>query len=298
MSTSEIHTKTLSSALTELETLASEEDVGFRGHSSVEWRLCSTLARFATVTSENWDILPDHLLSHFMSSLASVGRLPSIIKDRRSRLEFGRHYGVPSPLIDFSLSPYVAIFFAFNGIRRDYQNEGAEVVIYAVRFKGLAQAWARLSAGRDSTLNARHYNAFLYERSPLFEHGYPPYSLKLIRFPASWNTRMQRQMGMFLYDTLDYAALKKRDLEDFISDIKESAGLGGTEPLSTLTKIFIPKSIVRDVFVRLELMGMTEVRLLDDHEGAAADVYNSFNYNRKTGYAWDLEIDRPDYTKS
>jgi FRG domain len=298
MSISEIHTTTLGQALTELENLAAEDDVGFRGHSNVEWRLCSTLSRFTTVTSENWHMLNDELLKHFMSGLASVGQLPSTMKDRRGRLEFARHYGVPSPLIDLSLSPYVAIFFAFNGIRRDYQNAAAEVVVYAVRFRGLAHAWAQLCAHGDSVLFAQHYDRFLYERNPLFVRAYPKYTLKLIRFPASWNTKMQRQMGMFLYDSLDYAMLKKRDLEEFISDVKESAlGPGSTKTSSTLTKVYIPKSIVRDVFVRLELMGMTGARLLDGHEGAAADVYNSSNYNRKTGYAWDLEVDPPDDTE-
>src|SRR5258708_1834100 len=162
MSISEIHTKTLSHALTELDSLASEEYVGFRGHSNVEWRLCSTLSRFTTIAHQSWDMLPDALLSHFMSGLASVG-LPSTTMDRRGRLEFGRHYGVPSPLIDFSHSPYVALFFAFNGIRPDPRHPDAEVVVYALRFRDLAHAWARRCAGTDSKMYSEHFNAFLYE---------------------------------------------------------------------------------------------------------------------------------------
>jgi FRG domain len=297
MSIAEVHTKTLAEALTHLEDLASNDYVGFRGHSNVEWRLCSTLSRFTTIARENWDILPDLLLSHFMSALASVGQLPQANMDRRGRLEYGRHYGVPSPLIDFTFSPYVALFFAFNGVRPDANNKDAEVVIYTLNFQALAQAWALSCDSLDIQHSAKHYDAFLHEKNPLFPNGYPAHTLKLILFPASWNRRMQRQMGMFLYDTLNYLMMRKADLEEFIKDIKEPAESNGANAPKTLTKVFIPKSIARDVFTRLDLMGMTGARLLDDHEGAAADVYNSYNYNRKSGYNWDLVMDPPDDTK-
>jgi hypothetical protein len=296
MSITEVHAKTLADALTSLEGLAANEYVGFRGHSNITWHLSSTLSRFTTIPHENWSSLPDQLLSHFMSALASVGRLPSTKMDRRGRLEYGRHHGVPSPLIDFTFSPYVALFFAFNGVRPDLQNKDAEVVVYSLNFQALATAWARHSTILHEQDHFKYYSAFLYEQNPLFPNGYPAHTLKLILFPASWNTRMQRQMGMFLYDTLDYAALHKRDLEEFIADIREPDGPYDTRA-PILTKIFIPKSIARDVFTRLDLMGMTGVRLLDNHEGAAADVYNSYNYNRKSGYNWDLEIEPPDDSK-
>jgi len=293
VSVSEIHTKTLPEALAELEALASDDSVVFRGHSNVSWRLGSTLARYSTVPHRPWDTLIDELLSHFMNGLASVGQLPSRKMDRRARLEFGRNYGVPSPLIDFTLSPYVALFFAFDGIRPEPTKPDEEVVVYALALTSLAVDWAKRGGSFDS-----EYSSFMYEREDmfpngLFPHGYPAGILKFIRFPASWNTRMLRQMGAFLYDTLDYRLQGKLDLEDFITAIQEPAGVAG-KPSQTLVKVFIPKSIASNVFSRLELMGMTGARLMDDHVGAAADVYNSYNYNRRTGYTWDLLMPPPD----
>jgi hypothetical protein len=50
------------------------------------------------------------MIDHFIVNLISIGvTLPFDQDDRRGRLEFARHYGVPSPLIDFSQSPYVAL---------------------------------------------------------------------------------------------------------------------------------------------------------------------------------------------
>jgi hypothetical protein len=64
--------------------------------------------------------------------------LPFDKRDRRGRLELARHYGVPSPLIDFSLSPYVALFFAFNGVRPLEAQKGEHAAIYCLNIRALA----------------------------------------------------------------------------------------------------------------------------------------------------------------
>ena len=120
-----------------------------------------------------------------------------------------------------------------------------------------------------------------------FGNGYPQSELKFFSFPASWNIRMQRQMGAFLYDTNRYGRGGCADLEAFIEQNREAADASDPEP-PALTKITIPHGEAQKVFERLELAGISGTRLLDDHEGAVADVKNAYVYNRRTGYAWDL----------
>ncbi len=84
---------------------------------------------------------------------------------------------------------------------------------------------------------------FLYEREPLFQNGYPGDDLKYIRFPASWNKRMQRQMGVFIYDSVDYKSRGQKDLEEFIHDLKEPPDWATGIASPMLTKIFIPRSV-------------------------------------------------------
>jgi len=288
MSVDTLHCKTLAEVLGSLEDLATKGGMIFRGHSNTTWRLSSTHSRFTRIAHEDWNPLIDDLLTHFLDGLASVGQLPTTVdlKERRSRLEYCRHYGVPSPLIDFTYSPYVATFFAFNGTRWDPKNLDEEVVIYALSVDELALQWA----SRSGTLDVDERQRFLYDnRTTMFEHGYPAGVLKFLRFPASWNRRMQRQIGAFLYDTLDHGGC---DLEGHIDRIIEL----DDADVPALTKVFVRKSIVREVFTRLELMGITGARLLDDHVGAAADVHNGYNYNRITG-TWDLPMPPPDDTK-
>jgi hypothetical protein len=128
----------------------------------------------------------------------------------------------------------------------------------------------------------------------MFEHGYPEGKLKFLRFPASWNQRMQRQLGCFLYDTVDYPKLGHKDSEDLVESFDEPTEDGQRQP--TMYKFLIPLSSASEAFSRLELMGISATRLLD-HAGLAADVINNRNYIRKTGYSWDIDMPPPDDRK-
>ena len=99
---------------------------------------------------------------------------------------------------------------------------------------------------------------------------------------------MQRQLGVFLYDTLNYAQVGFKDLEAYL-DQPEVPSEPPTGKV-ILTKVTIPHKIVSEVFQRLDLMGVSASHLYDSHEGAAADVINAYNYGRKTGYAWDVAV--------
>jgi hypothetical protein len=91
----------------------------FRGHQKKDWKLQSTLDRHLMSKRDPLlDFIYNDMLSHFFTRLTAIGvDLPFNPSDARSRLEYGRHYGLPSPVIDFTYSPFVAMFFAFNGVR-------------------------------------------------------------------------------------------------------------------------------------------------------------------------------------
>jgi|CZKN01.1.fsa_nt_gi hypothetical protein len=294
MSTKKVYPRSFRGALDVLEKLAlGDDDTVFRGHSDSEWRICSTLSRFSAIPHESWDTRVDEMLSHFMTNLRSIGEMPADLNsDRRARLEYGRHHDVPSPLIDFSLSPYVALFFAFNGFRPDRTKPDKKVVVYALDTKALGLGWSQRCASVGKGGAGEELNRFLDQSEPLFAKGYPAGVLKYIRFPASSNKRMQRQMGVFIYDTLNYAHLNLKDFEDLAENVKEPRDATSGEYSPTLPKVFVPCSVAGEAFSRLELMGISATRLYDDRSGAAADVKNAYNYSRKTGYAWDQVLRR------
>lgn len=124
-------------------------DLLFRGQSNADWLLATTLERYAiqkthllradtyyaricaakpqieTYTGRHWEI--DEPLQYYdrikESPFAHVWFGGTIYE----YMVFLRHHGFPSPLLDWSRSPYLAAFFAF----RDAAPEAKRVAIYA-----------------------------------------------------------------------------------------------------------------------------------------------------------------------
>jgi hypothetical protein len=298
MTIKQIRPRTPSGAFKAIEDLAYGHASLFRGHRDAKWRIESTLSRLRPIPhnpSLSYDL--DEMISHFMVKLKSIGiNLPFEMTDRRARLEFARHYGVPSPLIDFSFSPYIALFFAFNSVRPYDSKKSDYAAIYCLNIHQLGLVWAMNCARQyDGTIDhavfMQEHDQFLYERAPPFLGGYPSGILKYISLPGSWNRRMQRQLGVFLYDTLNYKLTGFTDLEAYL----DQPEVRSDPPTGTvmLTKVLIPDKFGREILERLELMGITATHLYESHEGAAADVINAYNYGRKTGYTWDIAVPPP-----
>jgi hypothetical protein len=282
MTTRTISTKSTKEFFDVLEDLRVSGPVVFRGRGRIDYRIGSTLSRHHKAPYNprtGWEV--DEMLRHFLGNLKLVNhRLPFTDHDRRSRLEFGRHYGIPSPPIDFSHSPYVAAFFAFNGVRPYDAKPSDECAICCVNMLEVAGVWSRMVArGSDGKIDGTKFtdehNSFLYKDDDLFRDGYPPQTLKFIPSPASWNRRMRRQLGCFLYDSLDYGRLGLKDLEDLLS--QPEIPKDPTSDVVMLTKVLVPHSFGREVMERLDVMNISGTQLYDDHQGAAIDVINSYN---------------------
>ncbi|MBU67014.1 MAG: FRG domain-containing protein [Cupriavidus sp.] len=106
----------------------------FRGQADSEWPIVSALERFApriatleeyyahafgpryvieSETGEKWDIRPPHEFNDGLQQAASAPFVFSAQTDEYAYLVYLRHHGFPSPLVDWTRSPYVAAFFAY-----------------------------------------------------------------------------------------------------------------------------------------------------------------------------------------
>ncbi|HWE37852.1 MAG TPA: FRG domain-containing protein [Isosphaeraceae bacterium] len=91
----------------------------FRGHASFEYQLVTTLDRERPFQD-------DRLRQHFYQDmLAEFWREAMQQVSIRDELPAGdalellaRHHGVPSPILDWTESPYIAAFFAFESSKR------------------------------------------------------------------------------------------------------------------------------------------------------------------------------------
>jgi FRG domain len=120
----------------------------YRGHRDAGWKLETTLERFRgertsvdqyndylrrilpavqSYTGNKWEFKPFRSFDNRENDLS----LPNY-----EFMVYLRHNGFPSPLLDWSLSPYVALFFAYN------ENDGekdAAVYVYAEEPTGPAK---------------------------------------------------------------------------------------------------------------------------------------------------------------
>ncbi len=137
-------------------------NVLFRGHGDADWHLTTTLERYMgdkitlidyydlvykaksrveTFTNRVWDIPipPDYYSCLEEYDSLGGGEFPAL-----DYLAYLRHQGFPSPLLDWTTSPYIAAYFAF----RDLTSKANSIAIFVYKEYG-----GYFKAGRAADTN-------------------------------------------------------------------------------------------------------------------------------------------------
>ena len=259
----------------------------FRGQTSADYKMSTTWSRklnnpnYKEGHYQLFSLELFNILSYFKHQLIVHDLVPNI-EDYNSYdlMELGRHHGLPTPLLDFSYSPYVAIFFAFSECPINWQLENnGYSVIYALNIDALRWEIDRdIKKGEnifdgELILRERDLETFSQNLQTQNGHTFPVNAVKFIEFPGKLNKRMQRQQGCLIYETL----FNFGNFEEYLDKLKE---VDGSEMISkyVLHKIKISRNNMPQKFRILEATAMSAAQLYMDVAGAAIDAYNTFHY--------------------
>lgn len=94
--------------------LKHQQEFIFRGHSDPKWTLTPTIKRMHAFLNEKQ---LNEIIENFRTALLEVQHPDLKDDDRRCDnwlWAFGRHHGLPTPLLDWTYDPLVALYFAYE----------------------------------------------------------------------------------------------------------------------------------------------------------------------------------------
>jgi len=210
----------------------------FRGHASSEWRLVPTFDRWFSGPPKQKPKIANELLDLFIDECEAQENLPAdVIKDKRKMLGIAQHHGLPTRLLDWTASPYIAAFFAFSGLlsqqREVRAREGQEQVV----------VWV------------------LDSHRSIWE---PHFGVEIIEVPRSSNYRLRHQTAKFTHLTTQLYGSLEGLVGRYVTEVR-----GSETEEAVLMKYLIPAEQTRAALADLDLMGINYSRIFPDREGYA-----------------------------
>ena len=216
----------------------------FRGERDERWPLYSSLSRYLQnfhVSPEAWPEQEARILRIFKRKAHQFLEKPPEVDDDFQWMALMQHHGAPTRLIDFTWSPYVAVFFALERTLAD------------------GVVWAMNPARIDSSRNPKPSRT-----DPRVNGNFRRYYIKGTRRfiwmgePHTMNRRLIAQSGTFAVPgVLDVP------IEEMLTDVDQE---------NILAKIVLANS-VREVGMReLYRMNITFATLFPDLDGLARSM--------------------------
>lgn len=123
------------------------ETWAFRGLPDLSFELEPAIERAINSKTINWPQLERLVSSEFKSRARSYLKASLIPDDQLTWLALMQHYGIPTRLLDFTYSPFVALYFSIRGIHEKPENlRPEELQLWAVDTEAINKQFGKVAA--------------------------------------------------------------------------------------------------------------------------------------------------------
>ncbi|QEL56864.1 FRG domain-containing protein [Chromobacterium paludis] len=254
---SDLHVKTIDELMHNLNILPN--NFVFRGQSDATWGLQSTLERTLGIKwdAQNARKYEDYSLDAFKSKYHIYSGSEHIPKSKLSWLSVMQHYGVPTRLIDFTTSPYIALYFALETYN---PLTNKDLSIYCLDYSAIMEKSIDYIKSKDKLFKESR-TSIQGKQDIIFDETVDRYAYDIawITEPIELNARIDRQSGTFLISG---------NLEETIESIINST----LYDKCTINKIIIPSILYEGIYVALRKMSINSKSIYGDLSGLAKSI--------------------------
>jgi len=230
----------------------------YRGHSNLSWKLQSTLER---VLENNYETkgkkFEEYAIDNFKSRFHLYDKSNIKPETKLEWLSIMQHYGVPTRMLDFTKSPYVAIYFALEHIVKADQGS---FVIYAIDFRSIMKKSLDHLTEQDKSIRVTYDEMLYYERDKLFNIiDEKAYEVLWIVEPNVSNLRIEKQSGCFLISGNIKKTIEQILKSEIYSNVKNY-------------RFIVPNSFWDNIYTLLQRMNIDSKTIYGDLEGLSKSI--------------------------